>query len=207
MHCVSQILHQTKEYLGSWSCWITTVWKTAPLFQHHFQKAICQNINKSRVAVSLLDESAVSISVCPDLCKCRFCLKLGMGEANRPASHHSLKMQPSIIHPTFIHQPFIHPPHPPCVRSTPSSYKIKFGYMTFSLCLSVFDVYPGLTQSCFKPCIIYILACSQGCSENYLTCFLMLLLRDQCQTKYYKIHVIQKQHNSTTKRWWLSCFI
>lgn len=79
--------------------------------------------------------------------------------------------------------------------------------MTFSLCLSVFDVYPGLTQSCFKPCIIYILPCSQGCSENYLTCFLMLLLGDQCQTKYYKIHVIQKQHNSTTKRWWLSCFI
>lgn len=95
------------------------MWKTALLFQHHFQKAICQNINKSRFAVSLLDESAVSISVCPDLCKCRFCLKLGMGEASRPASHHYLKIQPSIIH-----QPFIH--FPPCVRSTHSSYKIKF---------------------------------------------------------------------------------
>lgn len=106
------------------SCWITAVWKTALLFQHHFQKAICQNINKSRVAVLLLDESALSISVWPDLGKCRFCLKLSVGEANKPASHHSLKVQ-LVIHPSSI-QPAIYPFPPMCHRSTHSCCKIKF---------------------------------------------------------------------------------
>lgn len=58
--------------------------------------------------------------------------------------------------------------------------------------LSVLDVYLCSTQSCFKLCIINILSCARGISENYTSCFLMLLLVNQCQTRS-KIYVIQKQ--------------
>lgn len=116
-------------------------------FSTIFQKAICQNIKSRVCSVAVAWVRSFSLRLSRLVCKRRFCLKPSMGDANMPASHLSLEIE------LVIHLPIHHPSSShlyifPRVSQI-SSLRQNYNPSLVSR-LSVWDVYPGWTQSCFK---------------------------------------------------------